>query len=453
MKSNCETKEEYNFSKRMFVGYIQTHCKTVLGIPFTDPLLVWFRNSVETLESNFCYWRRSKVRHYDEYTNSIHEGTNNALKHRPGAVVPRLSLKNAVSKISFFADVDINRTKSRAAYEYLTESPHMRVSATSWLTITAEKMINKLQDIKHKYAVHHQTEKCWLCVRHPDFPKPPTNCKYPVFKRIRRIIYENGRLVCSCPFQHTYGLPCVHLLRVLDTIPNYTGISHHDVSVSWWKLYHLMIFECTNTDTDDSSFSFRRFLKLLLYIKQHEQIGIAVPKHFIDELQPSSGVIEEFFCHKEGKMYCWNYSDDQLEAFNSTPNTIDFDDCPPGLSQTSVIHNVEDDNDILPNIFQNVDGIPLAHETAEACHVRNPYGFLKPYFTQMIDSLEGNCTMEELVNVKNTILQITNAKRRAINDSRKNNGDGEPSTTKRTRYMSSNVVSETKRKTHGTKHY
>lgn len=86
---------------------------------------------MEPLESNYCYWRRSKVRHYDEYSNSIHEGTSNALKHRPGDVRPRLSLKNAVSKISYFADIDDSRKKSRVAYDFLTQSPHMQLPATT----------------------------------------------------------------------------------------------------------------------------------------------------------------------------------------------------------------------------------------------------------------------------------------------------------------------------------
>ena len=151
----------------MFLAYIETHSKSVLGIPFTDPLLVWFRNFVEPLESM---------------------GTNNALKHRPGAVRPRLSLENAVSKISYFTDVDDSRTKSRVAYEFSTHSPHMQLPATSWLTTTAEKIINNLQDIKHKYAIHQPHTMSWLCTRNPDFLKPLTNFKYPIFKRIRRIV-------------------------------------------------------------------------------------------------------------------------------------------------------------------------------------------------------------------------------------------------------------------------
>jgi len=81
-------------------------CKTVLSIPLTETLLVWYRNSAETLESNFYYWRRNLIRHCDEYINSTHEGRDDARKHRAGAVESNSKLKNAVAKKSFFADVD-----------------------------------------------------------------------------------------------------------------------------------------------------------------------------------------------------------------------------------------------------------------------------------------------------------------------------------------------------------
>ena len=40
------------FSKEIF-KYIFSDFESVFGKPFTDPLLVWFRNCVKTLESNF----------------------------------------------------------------------------------------------------------------------------------------------------------------------------------------------------------------------------------------------------------------------------------------------------------------------------------------------------------------------------------------------------------------
>ena len=154
MKSSCETRTEFLISKQLFLKYINTYCVTALGLPFTEPLLVWYRNSIETQESNFCFYLRNRIRHYDEYTNSIHEGTNNALKHRSGAVQPSLTLKKSVAKISFFADIDNHRRKNRVAYEYLTNSTDWISETASWLTESACKMIKANSQIKHKYAIY-----------------------------------------------------------------------------------------------------------------------------------------------------------------------------------------------------------------------------------------------------------------------------------------------------------
>ena len=58
---------------------------------------------------------------------------------------------------------------------------------------------------------------------------------------------------------------------------------------------------------------------------------------------------------------------------------------PPGLSHTSNINSVED-NENDNNIFMDYDGLPSLYDTnALSNHVSNPYGYLKPYFSQMID--------------------------------------------------------------------
>ena len=82
----------------------------------------------------------NRIRNYDEYTNSTHEGTNNAIKHRAGAVKPNLKLKNSVAKISFFADVDGHRRQSKFAYEYITKSSRSIDDSSEWLTNSGENI-------------------------------------------------------------------------------------------------------------------------------------------------------------------------------------------------------------------------------------------------------------------------------------------------------------------------
>ena len=292
------------FSKQLFLTYINTHCKSVLGIPFTETLLVWYRNSVETLESNYCYWRRNRIRHYDEYTNSTHEGTNNALKHRAGAVQPNLKLKNAVAKISFFANVDGNRRKSHVAYEYRTKSTCSNQNISDWLTIPCDNILSTLENIKHKYVVFRNGLNTWLCTRCPEHPKEVTNCKYPVFKRIRTIIYNDGKISCSCPFQYTYGIPCVHLLKVLSSIDEYPGLTHHDFSVSWWKLYHLNIFKDDIDDLNQDSNISNDYYKLLSYLKSNETNGISIDRHIINGLPLYNGPLEKLYVDVNSGISC-----------------------------------------------------------------------------------------------------------------------------------------------------
>ena len=43
-------------------------------------------NQIEPHESLFCFYLRYNLRHFKEYTNSIYEGTNRALKYNGAPV-------------------------------------------------------------------------------------------------------------------------------------------------------------------------------------------------------------------------------------------------------------------------------------------------------------------------------------------------------------------------------
>ena len=224
-------------------------------------------------------------------------------------------------------------------------------------------MIKANSLIKHKYAIYRTSPIRWLCTRHPDYPKPDTNCKYPLFKRVREITYDGTQLSCNCSFHHTYGLPCVHLLRLLDDIPDYIGFSHHDVSVSWWKLYHMMVFESDTNDSEDK-LSSMKFLKLLKYIKLHEKQGIGVSQRLIDNCQMTNGPMEYFFNQKTIYVNCWNYTTQQLELlFNNDNLSLNEENlAPSGLTQTSNMNPIED-IDFHDDMFNDCDGIPSLYET------------------------------------------------------------------------------------------
>ena len=58
------------------------------------------------------------------------------------------------------------------------------------------------------------------------------------FKHIRTVTLIGKIFHCDCTMEANFGLPCIHVMHVADTIPVWKFPSHHDVSVSWWKVYY-----------------------------------------------------------------------------------------------------------------------------------------------------------------------------------------------------------------------
>ena len=45
---------------------------------------------------NYVFYLKEKLRHFNEYVNSLHEGTNNALRHSAAAVGPTMNIENTM---------------------------------------------------------------------------------------------------------------------------------------------------------------------------------------------------------------------------------------------------------------------------------------------------------------------------------------------------------------------
>ena len=166
MKSSYEKREEYIFSKAMLLWYIHSeHVLDVLGQMYVDSFLLFFCNLVETVESYYRFWRRSYIRHYEDYTNSTHEGTNNSLKHRAGAVKPQISLFECTRTITLFADVDNLRRNELIERDFQGEYTHINLEATNRLTTQAALILTSLMEHVEFYVSHHTSKTCWRSCR------------------------------------------------------------------------------------------------------------------------------------------------------------------------------------------------------------------------------------------------------------------------------------------------
>ena len=84
------------------------------------------KSHVEVNEHNYLFYLRKNVRHYEEYSNSSHEGTNTGLKYCAGAVVPLQHFDDSLTKLcnqatmkaemrdqTFAKEVSYNKTWSK----------------------------------------------------------------------------------------------------------------------------------------------------------------------------------------------------------------------------------------------------------------------------------------------------------------------------------------------------
>jgi hypothetical protein len=98
MKSDCETKEQYEVSKALLRSYLASkRVVSILGEEGSASIVRFILKYVEPYELNYCFYLRLGVRHYDTYTNCAHEGTNNGLKHCGAPVLPVHSISRSAT--------------------------------------------------------------------------------------------------------------------------------------------------------------------------------------------------------------------------------------------------------------------------------------------------------------------------------------------------------------------
>ena len=87
-------------SKLMFKKFLNSkQIKSTLGSPFIDSVQNFVTKHIEPHESNFCFYLRLNLRHFDEYTNSIHEGTNHGLEYNTAPVGASTKIEKAMAFI------------------------------------------------------------------------------------------------------------------------------------------------------------------------------------------------------------------------------------------------------------------------------------------------------------------------------------------------------------------
>ena len=95
----------------------------------------------------YCFYKRNNMRHYEEYTNSCHEGTNKGKKYNSAPVLPGHSL--AKSCIIMFKNGErmITKKKHESAKSFCSSRPHSLLSCGNYLVENCECRLQEFMDI------------------------------------------------------------------------------------------------------------------------------------------------------------------------------------------------------------------------------------------------------------------------------------------------------------------
>jgi len=116
MSPRCETEEEYKISKSLLCAYLRhSDFLRVASEAVADQIGTFIREHIEPHEAFYCFHKRRHVRHFDTYTNSAHEGTNNGVKSAAAPILPQHSLDRSASILNQNALIKANANSIQSA--------------------------------------------------------------------------------------------------------------------------------------------------------------------------------------------------------------------------------------------------------------------------------------------------------------------------------------------------
>jgi hypothetical protein len=177
------------------------------------------------------------VRHFEATTNSGHEGTSHAIKSGLSRVLSQHAIdKSAKIKL----DVDCNKfdlyRRHLATTALLGRATWSTSLTVNEITLPTEFILKFAIRECEKYASRRISNDKWLVVRSVEWK---VHSLIPRFHRVYTItlhVFEDcGCLTCDCKNSKCNGMVCQHLVHVKTYYAAKSVITHHDISVRWWK--------------------------------------------------------------------------------------------------------------------------------------------------------------------------------------------------------------------------
>lgn len=367
------------------------------------------------------------------YMNTIHEGTNNAIKTGEHAVLPQHSIDKSAKIMAdrdkwYYTENEKLTARDVHSKPLWTDDP-----TAAKLTQTGDSLRVEQDSQVDKYSSIQVDHNKFLVIRSVEQSHGDTgSLLLPKFQRVRTVyIDDDGILFCDCQYSESMGIPCRHLGHVCkyhNLRPNFQGFTHLDTSVVWWRTYQHYAHKPLSE----------------LYTEHERQLQVTVRKLFADDIkgprvdttnvsasisfpcnymvgsesldkfrkQISINEANELFTLKPAIQSLLNYSAEEVNTALSKANGVAF-----ALSQ-EVWHGEssqheqyftscdDDDSDegMLP--FDGNNRVAEAHAAAidSRVHTTSTHQQLNPIFKEIVQCVDANSS--QLPEVKSQLENI-----------------------------------------------
>ena len=455
MSPRCETEEEYKISKSLLCAYLRHNdFLRVASETVADQILTFIREHVEPHEAFYCFHLRRHVRHFDTYTNSAHEGTNNGVKSAAAPILPQHSLDRSASILNQNALIKANANSIRSAKIVSTKALWSKLPTAQKLTHKGEGLVTAQWMLRKNYVCQRVGDTHWHVALKSTHNYHHPTVLIPQFYRVRKVSLTNGRfLLCSCLHFERVGIPCRHQMHVLASLQDgYKGITHHDVSVMWWNefaryafssergcqvissLYQKLLFNDVCGPSIPNEINFPPVVQVILQpslvVKPAREACRNYDVQTINSALKSSnyGASKQGSSHDDDDRFLMSYDDDE---------SLDFGPC--NTQQETNTYGTDDPLLVFPAV-----------DNSHAIATNNsPYSVLFPLLKELTSILDGNCSIDRLSHYKDMLSNAIVKEKRELLE--RSNGLSSVQTAGG-KMVSSGVQSNKRHRSHGTRH-
>ena len=239
------------------------------------------------------------------------------------------------------------------------------------------------------------------------------------------------QLKCTCKYIEVYGMPCQHTIAVAQTFsPKWKGMTHHDISVRWWKSYFL--YSLPETVTTDRNKQ-QQIKQVFHALRKHESVGIHITREMYSNIDIQPHPLPDTYKQEGHVVKCKNYPDsNEVSDFDPFHSNLDGT-----MSQVTDV-NTQMESDDEDNIFAFVsDNI---NSTIQNTKKENSFfSQLKPNFTEAVNWIRSQDEVDAFATVIDKFVSDLKEKYQT---------EGNDTNREHT-YVSSNLPIETCKKHHG----